>query len=204
MADEVTPHQTSIAIWAVPDAVAAGERFTVIVGVKSSAGCSLTGEHIEVQDDADAVLASSRLGGAPWPGTDALYWTEVEMLAPPLPGRAQLKARFKAAELNEPHRGVSSPFVVTVVAAAAYTLTVTVASGETPVEDAYVRLGPYRAVTDASGHAAVKLAAGRYELQVWKAGYDAPSRELDISADMAVNVEALPQPEPDPDAVWRG
>ena len=50
----------------------------------------------------------------------------------------------------------------------------------------------------------MKLAAGRYQLQVWKAGYDAPSVALDIAADMAVNVEALPQPEPDPDAVWRG
>jgi len=91
---------------------------------------------------------------------------------------------------------------VTVVAAAAHTLTVTVASGDAPVEDAYVRLGPYRAVTDASGHAAVKLAAGRYELQVWKAGYDIPDTSLDIAGDAVISVEAQLQPEPDPDAHW--
>lgn len=204
MTTDVKPHETSLAVWAVPDAVSAGERFTAIVGVKSSVGCMLAGQRIVVCDNAVAALASSRLGGVPWPGTDALYWTEVELLAPSVPGHMRLTAQFDPADLDEPHQGASLPFAVTVVAAAEHVLTVTVASGETPVEDAYVRLGPYRAVTDAAGRAAVKLAAGRYQLQVWKAGYDIPDQSLDVAADATVGVEALPQPEPDPDAVWRG
>ena len=63
-----------------------------------------------------------------------------------------------------------------VVARPDHTLTVKVASGGVPIEEAIIRLGPYRATTDASGQAAIKLAKGRYELVVWKAGYDTDPR----------------------------
>ena len=83
-----------------------------------------------------------------------------------------------------------------------HTLTVKVAADGVPVEDAIVRLGPTRATTDASGVAAVKLAKGRYELVVWKAGYDAPVTPLTIDADAFVQIDARALPEADPDAVW--
>ena len=83
-----------------------------------------------------------------------------------------------------------------------HTLTVTVTANEVPVEEDAIRLGPYRATTDAAGRAAVKMAKGRYELVVWKAGYDTPALPLTIKADAVVHVEALALPPTDPDAVW--
>jgi len=142
------------------------------------------------------------LGDAPWPGTDALFWTEVELRAPDKPGSVMLAARFDVVELDEPHAGVSSPFNVSVVAKPEHTLTVKVVADGMPVEEAIVRLGPTRASTDASGVAAVKLAKGRYELVVWKAGYDTPVTPLRIDADASVQIDARVMPQADPDAVW--
>jgi hypothetical protein len=195
-----TLHQTSLAVWDIPTP-AAGERFSIKVGAKSSAGCALGARRIEVLDG-EAVVAAAHLGDAPWPGTDALFWAEVELHAPDKLGLATLAVRFDATELDEPHEGVSSPFNVAVVAKPEHTLTVRVVADGVPVEEAIVRLGPTRATTDASGVAAVKLAKGRYELVVWKAGYDVPATPITIGADAFVQIDARVLQEADPDAVW--
>jgi len=196
------PHETSLAMWDVPPAVAAGERFAVKVGAKSSAGCALSGRAVEVLDEGGAVLASARLGEAPWPGTAALFWTEIGLAAPPTLGLATFTARFDAAELDPPHRSASSPFSVSVVARPEHTLTVTVAANGMPIDEAHIRLGPLCAMTDASGQAEIKLAKGRYELSIYKAGYDAEPVPLVIDADTSVAVEARAEPADDPDAFW--
>ena len=77
-------HQSSLAVWDIPTP-AAGERFAIKVGAKSSAGCALGDRRIEVIDGA-TVVAVGRLGDAPWPGTDALFWAEIELRAPDEPG----------------------------------------------------------------------------------------------------------------------
>jgi hypothetical protein len=198
--EQDTLHQTSLAVWDIPTP-AAGERFAIKVGAKSSAGYALGGREIEVLDD-EAVVAAGHLGDAPWPGTDALFWTEVELQAPDKPGLITLAVRFDAAELDEPHEDASSPFKVSVIAKPEHTLTVRVVADGVPVEDAIVRLGPVRASTDTSGTAAVKLAKGRYELVVWKAGYDAPVTPTAIDADAFVQIDVRVVPQADPDAVW--
>ena len=195
-----TLHQTSLAVWDIPTP-AADERFSIKVGAKSSAGCALGARRIEVLDG-EAVVAAAHLGDAPWPGTDALFWAEVELCAPATPGLVMLSVRFDATELDEPHEGASSPFKVAVVARPEHMLTVKVVADGVPVEEAIVRLGPTRATTDASGVAAVKLAKGRYELVVWKAGYDVPATPITIEADAFVQIDARAVTEPDPDAVW--
>ena len=195
-----TLHQTSLAVWDIPTP-AAGERFSIKVGAKSSAGCALGARRIEVLDG-EAVVADARLGDAPWPGTDALFWAEVELHAPDQPGLVTLAVRFDAAELDEPHKGASSPFKISVIAKPEHTLTVKVTADGVPVEDAIVRLGPTRASTNVLGVAAVKLAKGRYELVVWKAGYDAPATPITIDADAFVQIDARVLQEADPDAVW--
>ena len=195
-----TLHQTSLAVWDIPTP-AAGERFSIKVGAKSSAGCALGARLVEVLYG-EAVVAAAPLGDTPWPGTDALFWTEIELHAPDKPGLVTLSVRFNAAELDEPHEGASSPFNVSVIAKPEHTLTVKVVADGFPVEDAIVRLGPTRASTDASGTAAVKLAKGRYELVVWKAGYDAPVTPLTIEADAFAQIELRVVPQADPDAVW--
>jgi hypothetical protein len=200
-AQTATLPETSLAVWDIAPTVAAGERFSVKIGAKSSAGCALGGCRIEVLDG-DTVVASGSLGDAPWPGTSALYWAEVELRAPQTPGTVTFSVRLHAGDLDEPHQSAAQPFNVSVVARPDHTLAVTVASGGVPIEEAYIRLGPYRATTDASGQAAIKLAAGRYELVVWKAGYDTEPVPLTIDADASVDVEARALPQDDPDAVW--
>jgi hypothetical protein len=181
-------HETSLAVWDIPTP-AAGQRFTVKVGAKSSAGCALGGCRIEVLDG-EIVVASGRLGDEPWPGTGALYWAEVELRAPQMPRPVALTVRFDAAHLDEPHQDASSPFSVPVVARPDHTLTVTVAAHGIPIEEAYIRLGPYRATTGASGQATLEAAKGRYELVVWKAGYDTDPVPVEIDSDASINVEA--------------
>jgi len=197
---EDTLHQMSLAVWDIPTP-AAGEQFSIKVGARSSTGCALGARRIELLDG-EAVVAAGHLGDAPWPGTDALFWAEVELRAPDKPGSVMLAARFDVVELDEPHAGVSSPFNVSVVAKPEHTLTVKVVADGMPVEEAIVRLGPTRASTDASGVAAVKLAKGRYELIVWKTGYDAPVTPLTIDADAVAQIDVRALPQADPDAVW--
>jgi len=198
--EQATLHQMSLAVWDIPTP-AAGERFTIKIGAKSSAGCALGARQIEVLDG-EAVVAVAQLGEAPWPGTDALFWAEVELPAPDQPGLLTLSARFDATKLDEPHESALASFKVSVVAKPEHTLTVKVMANGMPVEDAIVRLGPMRAITDATGTATVKLAKGRHELVVWKAGYDAPVTPLTIDADAVVQIDARTVAEPDPDAVW--
>jgi len=199
--EKQTLHETSLAVWDIPTA-AAGERFAVKIGVKSEAGCAMAGCRIDVLDDTGAVAASGQLGETPWPGTDALFWTEAELRAPATPGPAGFSVRFDATDAGEPHRSATLAFNVPVVAKPRHTLTVNVAADGRPLEAAIVRLGPYRAMTDAAGVATVKTANGRYELVVWKAGYDAPTVPLTIEADAAVQIDARALPEDDPDSHW--
>lgn len=199
------PHPVSLAVWSIPQPLVAGERFALKVGVKSSGGCDLGGQAVEVCDPAGAVAARGVLGASPWPDTAALYWTEVPMTAPREPGLSSWSARFTGCATGLPHESAASTFSLSTVAAPEHSLTVTVIEKGTaaPVEDALVRLGDFRAATGPSGKAEVKLPKGCYNLVVWKAGYDAPPIAVEVQADAAVEVELLTVPEEDPDAAWR-
>jgi hypothetical protein len=192
--DTAALNEISLAVWDIPAAITAGEHFAVKVGAKSSDGCALGGCRVEVLDHSGAVLARGALGPSPGPGTDARFWSEIELCAPSAPGIVSLAVRCDDV--------ASSPFSVAVVAAPAHVVTVTVAAGGEPVADAIVRAGPVRATTDAAGHARLHLAKGRHELAVWKTGFDAPPTPIEVDADAAVKIEAAVLPEDDPDAVW--
>ncbi len=198
------PHATSLAVWAVPSPVVAGEKFRITVGAKSSASYALEGKPIEVKDEAGAMVAQGRLGATPWPGTSALYWTEVELAAPAQEGLAWWSASFAGAAIETPHEGSSSRFSIAVVRPPEHRLTVEVLEKESkaPVEDVQIRLGAYRAATDPSGHAEVAMPKGSYELTVWKVGYEAPGQIVDISQDTAITIEAVVVPPENPDAYW--
>ena len=71
-------HATSLAAWDVPSPVVAGEKFSVKVGAKCTACCALNGQRVELRDEKGGVLAAGPLGEAVWPGTEGLYWTELE------------------------------------------------------------------------------------------------------------------------------
>jgi hypothetical protein len=198
------PHGTSLAVWAIPSPVVMGERFNIKVGAKSSAGCELGAKKILISDQSGAEIAEGRLQDTPWPGTSALYWTEVEVPAPAQEGMFWCAVNFAAADIETPHEGAASKFSVAIVRPPEHRLTVEVLEKDTkaPIEDAQVRLGAYRAATGPSGRAEVAMPKGTYDLTVWKVGYEAPGRIVDIHDDVSVQVEVvIVQPE-NPDAAW--
>jgi hypothetical protein len=198
------PHATSLAVWAVPAPVVMGERFTVKVGAKSSAGCGLAAKKILISDPSGAVIGHGSLRETPWPGTSALYWTEVELPAPAREGMFWCAVSFAATELETPHQGASSKFSVAIVKPPEHRLTVKVLEKETmaPIGDAQVRLGAYRAATDPAGMAQVAMPKGTYDLTVWKVGYEAPGTTVAIDEDVTVQVEVAIVPPENPDAAW--
>jgi hypothetical protein len=198
------PHATSLAVWAVPSPVVMGETFGIKVGAKSSAACGLEGEAVEVLDHSGTVVAHGMLGATPWPGTNALFWTELELVAPAQEGLAWWSVRFAAAEIETPHEGTSSRFSIAVVRPPEHRLTIEVFEKDSnaPIEDAQIRLGAYRAATDPCGHAEVAMPKGTYDVTVWKVGYDAPGQVVDIRGDTAIRIEAVVVPPENPDAYW--
>src|SRR4051794_12365971 len=115
LAIKIEPHATSLAVWDIPSPVAMGEPFAIKVGAKSTSGCTLEGKTIEVCDSAGEVLAQGRFGAEPWPGTSALYWTEIALPAPRSEGVVSWLARFAGEGLDLPHEGTSSRFSLAAV-----------------------------------------------------------------------------------------
>src|SRR5215468_9998691 len=79
-------HAMSVNVWDLPSAIAAGERFSLKVGIKCSAGCKLPGTPLRIFDHDGAQVGSASLCDDIWPGTTALYFCEVEAQAPRNPG----------------------------------------------------------------------------------------------------------------------
>jgi hypothetical protein len=197
---------TSLAVWEVPATAVAGERFAVKIGVASSANSDLRGRTVAVHDATGAVVGEGTLGATPWPGTGALYWTEVSLPAPAKEGVATLTAHFSASALTPPHTDASARFSLAVVRAPDYTLAVKIAETDSakPIADAQLRLGAYRAVTDASGTAVLRVCKGDYQLHIWKVGYDAPATAVTVNDDTTIQVDAVVLPEENADRAWKG
>jgi hypothetical protein len=200
----VIPQATSIAVWSIPSPVVTGSRFAVEIGAKSSAGIALVGQYIEVRDESGAVVARGCLGKKPYPGTGALYWTPVELVAPEREGLSTWSVVFEPKELDLPHEHASTTFSVSVVRPPEHRLTIRVVDRRTsaPIPDVQVRLGAYRAVTGLEGLAVVEMPEGIYELDIWKIGHQAPTRPVQLDKSMLIEVEALSVPEEDSDAAW--
>ena len=74
---------------------------------------------------------------------------------------------------------------------------------DVPVRDVEVRLGPHRGSTDDLGSAKVELPKGAYDLIVWKPGYRALEKAVEVTADTTVQVEIELEPEPEQE-YWMG
>jgi hypothetical protein len=198
------PCATSLAVWAIPSPVVMGERFAIKVGAKSSAGVALTGGVVGVCDESGAVVAHGCLGEAPLPGTSALFWTDIELLAPVTEGTYAWSVTFEPQELELPHEGASTTFSASIVGPPEHRLTIKVIEKDTaaPIADAQVRLGAFRAATNRSGLAEVDMPKGIYALNIWKVGYEAPARTVELDDNVFVEVEVVLLPEENPDAAW--
>jgi hypothetical protein len=197
-------HDTSLAVWGVPSPIVIDQPFRIHVGATCSAGCDLEGNEIQICDETGASMAHGKLGKTPWDGTRALYWTEVDLVAPDREGATSRSIRFAPTELRLPHGGASAQFGFETVKPPQYSVTVKVVQKDagTPVEDAQVRLGVYFASSDQTGLARIAMPHGRYGLDVLKTGYQALSRVLDVNSDVTVEVEVAVIPPQNPDAYW--
>ena len=193
VSSQTRPHQTSLAVWAVPSPVQIASRFAITVGAKSSGACALSGARIEIRDDAGAVVGESVFGDTPWPGSDALYWTEIVLPGPAKEGLQCWTAAFAATDLELSHLGSSVQFSFTSVKPPQHRVAIMVTERDVaaPVEKTEVALGPHRAATDNTGMAHIEVPAGTYELAVWKSGFKAASRTVEIAADVGVQFELV-------------
>ena len=197
-------HDTSLAVWGVPSPVVIDHPLRIQVGATCSAGCNLTGKEIDIFDENGVTVAHAKLGARPWEGTRALYWTDVDLVAPAKEGSTSRVITFAPTELQLPHGGASARFGFETVKPPQYSVAVKVVQKDagTPIEDAQIRLGVYFAYSDSNGVAKVAMPEGTYSLDVLKTGYEAPSRILDVSDDVMVEVEVAVVPPENPDAYW--
>ena len=191
------PHATSVNVWGLPSAIAAGERFSLKVGVKCSSGCRLTGRPLSIFDQEGAQVRAASLLDEIWPGTSALYFAEVEAQAPRTTGDHQWRVRIPGSDSGVPHAAGSFDFAIKVVSPPDHEVTVEAFDGEkqTPIEGVHVLLHPYRAVTDANGVAKLKVAKGSYKLYVSGFNYIAHESTLTVAADLTTRAELAVEPE---------
>jgi hypothetical protein len=194
----------SLAVWDVPMPVVAGEKFSIKVGAKSAAGRTLAGCRVEVSDAAGAVVASGTLGDKPWPETEALYWIALDVPAPAQQQSDEYAVRF-IPDSDEPARdAVASRFSVTATAKPEHKLTVKVTEQATTaaLEGVEIRLGSFRARTNAAGRAELHVCKGEYQLQLCRTAHIAPPKPINIEGDTSVELTMVHVPEDHPDARW--
>lgn len=192
----VKPHMTSMAVWDFPTPVIVNSRFKVKVGASCSAGCALEGKKVEVLDDSGETMARGKLGGTPWPQTTSLYWAEVKLKAPAQEGVFSRKVSFAASGLKLPHDGASYNFYFRTAKPGNYLVTVQAvdkASGS-PLKNAVVLMHPYEGSAGDDGVAKMKVAKGRYELNVSKSGYKDFQTTLEVTGNTMVRAELLLMP----------
>jgi hypothetical protein len=190
-------HATRVNAWGLPSAVAAGERFTLNIGVKCSAACGLTGRPLSIVDHDGAQVGAARLTENIWPGTSALYFAEVDVVAPRSAGVYEWQATTPAADSGVAHAAGSCTFAVRVVSPPDHEVTVEAIDREqqTPIEGAHVLVHPYRAFTDERGVAKIKVARGRYTVVVSGFNYIAYHNIIDVSGDVTARAELTAEPE---------
>ena len=198
------PHQTSLAVWDVPSPVVRSKSFEVKAGAKCSASCGLAGKVVEVRDETGKVIGSGTLGNATLSRTTALYFTAISLKAPRKCALHSWTASFAPSELKLPHGDAMSRFSFVTVAEPEHSVSVKVVNKETkkPIAGAQVRLGVYRAQTDASGAARVRVPKGAFPLVVTRPGYKMPEKSIEVAKDIRVRISAEELPPEDPFALW--
>jgi hypothetical protein len=190
----------SLAVWDVPIPVVAGEKFAIKVGAKSLSGRALTGGHIKVSDAKGDVVASGALGDKPLAGTEALYWTPLDVPAPRDREVADYTVRLEPAN----QAAVPTRFSIAVAARPAYTLAVTVTERDTKaaLDGVEIRVGPFRARTDKAGRAELRVSRGDFQLQLWRTGHIAEPQPIRVGRDDSLELTMVHVPEEHPDARW--
>lgn len=187
----VKPHTVQLNVWDVPSAIIAGERFKFMVGVKCSSGCNLAGRGLSIFDRENALLGNAILGDDVWPGTDALYFAEVEAEAPLTAGDYEWEVRTAEWDSEPPHAAGAFTVAGRVVIPPDCEVTIEAIDKEKqkPIKGARVVMHPYRATTDENGVAKVKATKGQYDLLVSGSKYIPVCTTIEVTADMVTKAE---------------
>jgi hypothetical protein len=201
MADTNT---VSLAVWDVPMPVVAGDMFSIKVGAKSASGLPPASCRIEISDAAGAVVASGKLGDAPWAGTEALYWAALDVPAPAGPQLAEYAVRLIPHQGEPGDEVAASRFSVAATAKPEHKFNVKVTEQSTAAAlgGVEIRLGPFHARTDAAGHAELRVCKGEYQLHLWRTAHIAQPQPIRIDGDTSVALTMAHVPEEHPDARW--
>ena len=194
----------SLAVWDVPMPVVTGKNFSIKVGAKSSSGRASAGCRIEVSDSTGAVVATGTLGETPWPETEALYWAALNMPAPAQQQFSEYAVSLMPNPGEPTHHAVATRFTVAATAKPEYKLTVKVMEQITAavLEGVEIRLGSFRARTNAAGRAELLVCKGEYQLQLCRTAHVAPPKPINIEGDASVELTMVHVPEDHPDARW--
>ena len=184
-------HAAEVLAWDVPSAIAAGERFTMKVGLRCADECDLSHAAFSVHDHEGTLVASGTLTGDRWPGTTALYVAEIELVAPAVEGLHTWSVTGPRPDDGIPHAEGSATFGVRVVSRPECVVSVEAidqVSG-TPLGGARVVMHPYNAVTDEHGVARLKVAKGAYRLFVTQTRYMTFGMPLDVTENVTTRAE---------------
>lgn len=204
LAFEVRAHDLTLTVWDVPLAVERGARFRVQAGLRCSAGCDLSAQAITIGREGGADAVTTRTGHTPKAGTDAVYWTEIELDAPPDDGKAVWECAATAIGLAHPHAEAVAQIAVNVVPPAKHRIRVSVVDAETsaPIARAKVVAHPFRTFTDAEGRAELRLPPGRRRLFVSGPDHIPYQVEGDVTEDIEI-IAALDRDRPMTEAeIW--
>lgn len=187
----VKPHDTRILVWGAPSAIEPGEEFSIKLGVKCSSECPPDGWIVVIRDHDGKERTAVTLNDEPWAGTAALYYAEVDLIAPDDEGLYYWEAQAVAAGLDIPHTQPVAGFEVRVVPKPECLMTVFAIDREsrTAVAGAKVVVHPYRALTDERGIAEVRVPKGEFRLFVSGKSYFAFRLDGELEADTTIRAE---------------
>ena len=182
----VKPHLISLAAWGMPSPITKGKKFTVKIGAKCSACCSLAGLPFVIDDGKEKRVITGKLGEMLLPQSKGIYWSEQELIAPAEEGLYTWVAECPAPELELPHQVTPTRFTFRTVRPPDHIVTVEVVDKDTktPIKNASVLLNLRRASTDERGIAKIGVTRGKYELYVSK-----DREHLDDHAEFQTTIE---------------
>ena len=203
VAFEVSAHRSDIVVWDVPAGVTAGARFAVKVGVKCACGCNQNGREVTISDRAGTVRARATLGPEIWPKSKALHYTEVELVAPLVPGLVHLRAQCEGGNLSLAGEAIAHEVGVTEfhlrsTPAPEHRVRIQAwdADADRPLAGARVSLHPFSAIADATGMAELVVPGGDYRLFVSQTKFTTFGVPVAIAADLDQRVALHHEPPP--------
>jgi hypothetical protein len=189
------PHATRIVVWDTPPAVECGAAFKLKVGVKCAAECGGAARHVEICNEDGRSVARAAVGDVPLPGTSALHYAELELLAPTAEGlhawEARADAVVDAATGSATHSAASAAFSIRAVRPPECVLKVVAVDARTQIAipGAKVVVHPYHALTDEHGIAELRVPKGAYRLFVSCRERFPFRNDGEIDADVTIRAE---------------